>query len=80
MKAKEVIQTIDKLDDKEWQRMKDHMDAKFPNMKLPDMTSFKMMVQLFGMGMQDAAVLTFIVLSRRGTCCASCHHGASVRP
>ena len=28
MKAKEVIQTIDKLDDKEWQRMKDHMDAK----------------------------------------------------
>ena len=54
MKAKEVIQTIDKLDDNEWQRMKDHMDAKFPNMKLPDMTSFKMMVQLFGMGMQDA--------------------------
>ena len=46
--------------------MKDHMDAKFPNMKMPDMTSFKMLVKLFGMGMQDAEKkITLIKI----TCC-----------
>ena len=48
MKAKEVIQTIDKLDNKEWQRMKDHMDAKFPNMTLPTVEDFKELVKLYG--------------------------------
>ena len=54
MTAKETIKQINELPESEWLRMKEHMDKKFPNMKMPDMTSFKMMVQLFGMGMQDA--------------------------
>ena len=41
MKSKEIIETIDRLDDGDWQRMKEHMDSKFPNMKLPDLKSFK---------------------------------------
>ena len=49
MKAKEVIQTIDKLDDKEWQRMKDHMDKKFPNMTVPTIKDFKELVRLYGL-------------------------------
>jgi len=47
--AKEIKWTIDRLDDGDWQRMKDHMDAKFPNMKLPDIQSFKELVRLYGL-------------------------------
>jgi len=49
MKAKEIQETINRLDDGDWQRMKEHMDKKFPNMKLPDMKSFKDLVKLYGM-------------------------------
>ena len=48
MNSKEIKWTIDRLDDDDWQRMKEHMDKKFPNMKLPDMQSFKDLVRLFG--------------------------------
>ena len=47
--AKEITDTIDRLDDGDWQRMKEHMDKKFPNMKLPDMQSFKDLVRLYGL-------------------------------
>ena len=47
MKAKEIQETIDRLDDSDWQRMKEHMDKKFPNMKLPDMESFQDLVKLY---------------------------------
>ena len=47
MKAKEIKETIEKLDDHDWQRMKDHMDKKFPNMKLPNMESFQDLVKLY---------------------------------
>ena len=49
MKSKEIIETIDRLDDGDWQRMKEHMDRKFPNMKLPDLKSFKELVRLYSM-------------------------------
>ena len=49
MNSKEIKWTIDRLDDGDWQRMKEHMDAKFPNMKLPDMESFKELVRLYGL-------------------------------
>ena len=49
MKSKEINETIDRLDDAEWQRMKEHMDKKFPNMKLPDVKSFKELVKLYGL-------------------------------
>ena len=47
--AKEIKWTIDRLDDGDWQRMKEHMDKKFPNMKLPDVKSFKELVRLYGL-------------------------------
>ena len=47
MKSKEIKWTIDRLDDSDWQRMKEHMDKKFPNMKLPDMESFQDLVKLY---------------------------------
>ena len=47
--AKEIKWTIDRLDDGDWQRMKEHMDKKFPNMKLPDVESFKELVRLYGL-------------------------------
>ena len=49
MKSKEIRETIDRLDDGDWQRMKEHMDNKFPNMKLPDVKSFKELVRLYSM-------------------------------
>ena len=48
MKAKEVIQTIDKLDDKDWENMKKHLDEKFPTMTLPTVEDFKALVKLYG--------------------------------
>ena len=48
MNSKEIKWTIDRLDDGDWQRMKEHMDKKFPNMKLPSMKSFQALVKLFG--------------------------------
>ena len=48
MNSKEINKTIDSLDDRDWQRMKEHMDKKFPNMKLPSMKSFQALVRLFG--------------------------------
>ena len=47
MNSKEIKWTIDRLDDGDWQRMKEHMDKKFPNMKLPDMESFQDLVRLY---------------------------------
>ena len=52
MTAKETIETIDRLSDADWQRMKEHMDKKFPNMAMPNMDTFKEMVKLFGMSME----------------------------
>jgi hypothetical protein len=49
MNSKEIKWTIDRLDDSDWQRMKEHMDKKFPNMKLPDMESFQDLVRLYEM-------------------------------
>ena len=49
MSAKETIEQINNLSDADWQRMKEHMDKKFPNMKLPDMQSFKELVRLYGL-------------------------------
>ena len=46
--AKEITDTIDSLEDGDWQRMKEHMDKKFPNMKLDNMKSFQALVRLFG--------------------------------
>ena len=46
--AKEITDTIDRLNDGDWQRMKEHMDKKFPNMKLDNMKSFQALVRLFG--------------------------------
>ena len=48
MNSKEIKWTIDRLDDGDWQRMKEHMDKKFPNMKLNNMKSFQALVRLFG--------------------------------
>ena len=47
MNSKEIKETIDRLDDSDWQRMKEHMDKKFPNMKLPNMESFQDLVKLY---------------------------------
>tara|TARA_R100000234_G_scaffold24442_1_gene14105 strand:+ start:288 stop:464 length:177 start_codon:yes stop_codon:yes gene_type:complete len=48
MNSKEINKTIDSLNDGDWQRMKEHMDKKFPNMKLDNMKSFQALVRLFG--------------------------------
>tara|TARA_R100000426_G_scaffold59901_1_gene42302 strand:+ start:143 stop:322 length:180 start_codon:yes stop_codon:yes gene_type:complete len=53
MKAKEVNKKIDSLTESEWQRMKEHMDKKFPRMAMKDLNSFKLMVQIFGSQMED---------------------------
>ena len=51
-KAKDHIKQINDLPESEWERMKEHMDKKFPNMKMPNMDTFKEMVKLFGMSME----------------------------
>ena len=53
MNAREVNKKIDALTESYWQRMKDHLDKKFPNMAMKDMESFKLLVQIFGMQMED---------------------------
>jgi len=50
--AKDHIKQINDLPESEWERMKEHMDKKFPNMKMPNMDTFKEMVKLFGMSME----------------------------
>ena len=54
MKAKDYIKQINDLPESEWDRMKEHMDKKFPNMKMPNMDTFKEMVKLFGMSMEKS--------------------------
>tara|TARA_R100001015_G_C4447751_1_gene38983 strand:+ start:156 stop:332 length:177 start_codon:yes stop_codon:yes gene_type:complete len=49
MKAKETIEQINNLSDADWQRMKEHMDKKFPNMAMPNMDTFKELVKLYGL-------------------------------
>ena len=49
MKSKEIKETLDRLTDADWERMKQHMDEKFPNMKLPDMQSFKDLCRIYNM-------------------------------
>ena len=53
MNAKEVNKKIDSLSESDWERMKDHLDKKFPNMAMKDMESFKLLVQIFGVQMED---------------------------
>jgi len=52
MNAREIKETIERLNDQDWERMKKHMDEKFPNMKVPDMKSFKELVKIYGMMQQ----------------------------
>ena len=47
--AKEITDTIDRLNDGDWQRMKEHMDKKFPNMTVPTIEDFKELVRLYGL-------------------------------
>ena len=54
MKAKEVNETIERLDDQDWQRMKKHMDAKFPNMTVPTIEDFKELVRLYGLATEHS--------------------------
>ena len=49
MTSKEIAETLDRLTDADWERMKQHMDEKFPNMKLPDMQSFKDLCRIYNM-------------------------------
>ena len=49
MTSKEIAETLNRLSDADWERMKQHMDKKFPNMKLPDMQSFKDLCRLYNM-------------------------------
>ena len=51
-KTEDYIKQINDLPDSEWERMKEHMDKKFPNMKMPNMDTFKEIVKLFGMSME----------------------------
>ncbi len=48
MKAKDVNETIEKLDDQDWENMKKHLDEKFPTMTLPTVEDFKELVKLYG--------------------------------
>ena len=48
MKAKEVNNAIEKLDDQDWENMKEHLDEKFPTMTLPTVEDFKELVKLYG--------------------------------
>ena len=49
MKSKEINETIERLDDQDWHRMKEHMDKKFPNMTVPTIKDFKELVRLYGL-------------------------------
>ena len=49
MKSKEINETIERLDDQDWQRMKEHMDKKFPKMTVPTIKDFKELVRLYGL-------------------------------
>ena len=49
MNSKEINKTLERLNDADWQRMKEHMDKKFPNMKLPEVKDFKELVRLYGL-------------------------------
>ena len=49
MKAKEIKETIDRLDDGDWKRMKEHVDKKFPNMTVPTIKDFKDLVRLYNL-------------------------------
>jgi|OM-RGC.v1.037128191 hypothetical protein len=49
MKKQEIIDQINNLPEHEWDRMKKHMDAKFPSMAMPNMDLFKEMVKMYGM-------------------------------
>ena len=51
-KTEDYIKQINDLPESEWERMKEHMDKKFPNMKMPNMDTFKEIVKLFGMSME----------------------------
>ena len=53
-KTEDYIKQINDLPESEWERMKEHMDKKFPNMKMPNMDTFKEMVKLFGMNMEKS--------------------------
>ena len=53
MKARAINEKIDSLSESDWERMKDHLDKKFPNMAMKDMESFKLLVQIFGVQMED---------------------------
>ena len=53
MKARAINEKIDSLSESDWERMKDHLDKKFPNMAMKDMESFKLLVQIFGMEMES---------------------------
>ncbi len=53
MKARAINEKIDSLSESDWERMKDHLDKKFPKMAMKDMESFKLMVQIFGVQMED---------------------------
>ena len=48
MKSKEINETIEKLDDQDWENMKKHLDEKFPSMTLPTVEDFKKLVKLYG--------------------------------
>ena len=53
MKARAINEKIDSLSESDWERMKDHLDKKFHKMSMKDMESFKLMVQIFGVQMED---------------------------
>ncbi len=48
MKSKEINETIERLDDQDWENMKKRLDEKFPNMTLPTVEDFKELVKLYG--------------------------------
>ena len=54
MKAKEINETIERLDDQDWQRMKEHMDKKFPKMTVPTIKDFKELVRLYGIATEHS--------------------------
>ena len=48
MKAKEINETIERLDNQDWDNMKKHMDKKCPEIALPTLKDFKELVNLWG--------------------------------
>ena len=48
MSPKDINKTIERLDDQDWNRMKEHMDKKCPSMTLPTVEDFKDLVKLYG--------------------------------